>query len=257
MTSNASEDRNKAIALLGGTFDPLHYGHIYSAEHAARSLGLDHVVLLPAHIPPHKTSTGANSQQRLTMLKTFVNQVETQQAQQTPSGTDADGDSCERLNFTIDERELNAEQTSYTIHTLRAMKAEYPQQKIFFIIGMDSLLSFTRWHLWQEILTLCHLVVNTRPGSELNTEALDKQTQQLLSNHQAQSTQELYQTEAGKIFFTKPITQNISSTELRQSLKQQSERALSQAKQSHAQAYCQQWLPAGILEFIEQQKLYR
>jgi nicotinate-nucleotide adenylyltransferase len=206
------------IIILGGTFDPIHLGHIASVEHVSHWLGIKHALLIPAHIPPHKNQTDANSQQRAEMVK-LVCQTKT--------------------NFSFDQRELLRPTHSFTVETLIELKQETPQSRLFFIMGMDSLIHFTNWEQWQKILTLCHIVVNPRPNYSIND--LTKASYQLLSPFFHLQGQTLDGT--GKILFSPQMQVPLSSTQIRAAIKNQ-------------QNY-QQYLPTSILKFIKKQKLYR
>ncbi len=147
---------NAGIGIFGGTFDPIHIGHVKSIDAVATWLHLDKVLIIPAHIPPHKTDSNitpkATSAQRATMVELAI---------------------ADKPLFYCDRRELNRNGPSFTIDTLKELKATYPNQPLYFVIGMDSLQTFTTWHKYKEILSLCHLVVNTRPNyhlSDLNRE---------------------------------------------------------------------------------------
>ncbi len=215
---------NTGIGVLGGTFDPIHLGHTQSAQVVADELGLNTILLIPAHIPPHKTTADlvphASPEQRAAMVEI----------------------ACQENQFlSCDLRELNRSGHSYTVDTLKELKRQYPDRPLHFIIGMDSLLTFTRWHQYQEILSLCHIVVNTRPN--YSKEQLNKATKQLLSTHQALEVNELNQSDFGKIYFTKSSFFDISSTKIRQNLVQQQS--------------CHQLLLPSIIEFINKNKLYR
>jgi len=216
--------KQPALGILGGTFDPIHQGHIKSAQGVAKELGLEKVLLIPAHIPPHKTSTEliphATASQRADMVKL----------------------AC--LNnplFHCDTRELNRSGHSYTVDTLKELKQQHPEQPLYFIIGMDSLMSFTRWYRFQEILTLCHLVVNVRP--DYPVEAFNDETKQLIANYQTTDENQLTQRPAGKIFFAQKSFFPISSTQIRQDLSQQKD--------------CSEQLLPEISDFIHKNKLYR
>ena len=156
---------NNGIGILGGTFDPIHLGHTQSAQAVANQLNLTEVLLIPAHIPPHKISAKlvphASAEQRAAMVEIACQKSEL---------------------FTCDLRELKRSGHSYTVDTLKELKQQYPTKALFFIIGMDSLLTFTTWHKYKEILSLCHLVVNTRPNYSI--EQLNEETKTLLSNCQ-------------------------------------------------------------------------
>ncbi|NQZ24199.1 MAG: nicotinate-nucleotide adenylyltransferase [Colwellia sp.] len=185
-------DRN-IIAIMGGTFDPIHRGHIETAKETAKWLNVDQLTLLPAHIPPHKDSTTASALHREKMVELVC--------QQQPL-------------FHLDNRELKRDSSSYTVTSLQEIKQEQPKSKIFFIIGMDSLLNFTTWHQWQTIISLCHLVVNVRPGYPLNQ--INTATQELLNNHQINNINEIVQRDAGGIILHKNQSFDISSSEIRQ-----------------------------------------
>jgi nicotinate-nucleotide adenylyltransferase len=219
MTSHSS-----GIGILGGTFDPVHLGHTQSAQLVANELNLEKVLLIPVHISPHKTSSDlsphANTEQRAKMVALAC--------QQFPL-------------FSCDMREINRQGNSYTIDTLNELKQEFPSQTLYFIIGMDSLLNFTRWHKYLEILSVCHLVVNTRPHYSM--EQFNPTTQKLLDEYQTTDLLELKNQSHGKIFFAQESIYDISSTHIRQ--------CLSQAEN------CQQQLHPAVADFIHKNNLYR
>jgi len=212
------------IGILGGTFDPIHLGHTQSAHRVATELGLSKVLLIPAHIPPHKTSADliphATAKQRAAMVEIACRQSSL---------------------FTCDTRELQRSGHSYTVDTLKELKQQYPKHPLYFIIGMDSLMSFTRWHHYQEIINLCHLVINSRPHYPI--EQLNSETKRLLSEYQTTDVAQLSQHQSGLIFLAKAELFDISSTEIRN--------ALSQDQSQH-----QHLLPA-ISDFIHKNNLYR
>ena len=216
------------IGILGGTFDPIHLGHTLPAKAVADYLSLSKILLIPASIPPHKATPNVSAKQRAQMVHLAC--------------------SNEQL-FTCDERELNRDGNSYTIDTLKELAKSYPQQTLYFIAGLDSLFTFTRWHKHKEILSLCHLVINTRPNYQLSH--IDEATKALLTNHQVQTVNELKRHKAGKILLlpnTLPsyhnhLNLNISSSEIRQKLSIQQD--------------CQPLLAPNVFTFINQNKLYR
>jgi len=219
MNTVKTNQRVETLGILGGTFDPIHYGHIKPTIKSAKVLGLSQVLLLPAHIPPHKSNTIANVQQRTAMVEL----------------------ACQSHSlFTVDLRELKRNSFSYTVTTLKEIKKQYPATTLCFFMGMDSLLNFTKWHHWQEILTLCHLIVNARPGYDLTQ--LNSATRALLALHQIDSPCEINQQSSGGILMTKHTELNISSTELRHKFKQN--------------LSCQHLLPINIIDYIKSQKLY-
>ncbi len=212
------------IGILGGTFDPIHLGHTQSAQIVAQELGLSKILLVPAHIPPHKTSADliphATAKQRAAMVEL----------------------ACRRSSlFFCDTRELLRDGHSYTVDTLRELKQKYPNQPLCFIVGMDSLMSFTRWHQYQEILNLCHLVVNTRPNYPI--EQINTETKALLSKYQTTDVSQLSLLASGTIFLAKPQFFDISSTLVREEL------AL--------RRNCDRHLLPEISGFIHKNNLYR
>lgn len=133
----------KPIALLGGTFDPVHVAHLRVAWEAAEALDAE-VRLMPANVPPHRAAPVATAAQRVAMLETAL------------AGQD---------RLTLDTRELNREGASYTFDTLCELRAECgARQPLILLVGADAFAGFATWHRWREILTLAHIAVLTRPG---------------------------------------------------------------------------------------------
>ncbi|MCW8831744.1 MAG: nicotinate-nucleotide adenylyltransferase [Colwellia sp.] len=228
------------IGILGGTFDPIHLGHTEPAKVVADYLSLDKVLLIPANIPPHKATPNVSAKQRAEMVTLAC---------------------ADEKRFYCDQRELNRTGNSYTVDTLKTLKQSYPKQRLFFIIGLDSLLTFTRWHKYQEILSLCHLVVNSRPNYQLA--CFNQDTELLLANHQANTLAALNEKDSGGIIFvpstvedfnlnkgSKPlscikqkINLDISSTDIR-------------ARLANNQS-CKHLLADKVLAFINKNQLYR
>jgi nicotinate-nucleotide adenylyltransferase len=133
----------RAIAVLGGTFDPVHIGHLRVAWEAAEALDAQ-VRLIPAQVPPHRPPPVASAQQRVRMLQVAL------------AGQ-------ERL--TIDTRELDRPGPSYTFDTLQSLRAEFGNdQALILLLGADAFAGLPSWHRWRELFELAHIVVLTRPG---------------------------------------------------------------------------------------------
>ncbi len=132
------------ICILGGTFDPVHFGHLRPALDVQQALGIACVHLLPCREPSHRAAPLATPEQRLELLQLAV----------------ADEPALE-----IDERELRRDGPSYMVDTLESLRAEQGNEPVCLALGMDALLGLDRWHRWQDIPALCHLVVMYRPGS--------------------------------------------------------------------------------------------
>ncbi|MEW6983348.1 nicotinate-nucleotide adenylyltransferase [Colwelliaceae bacterium 6471] len=209
----------KVLGILGGTFDPIHYGHIKPLLESADWLGLEQLILLPAHIPPHKEKTSASAHHRAAMVKLVCE---------------------ENPRLQMDDRELFSNGPSYTVNTLKAIKTEFPEHQLLFFMGMDSLHTFTRWHNWQEILTYCHLIVNTRLG--YRDDEQNKETQQLLAKHQIHDMALLKKCTAGKILFSPLVHCDVSSTLVRQRLKKK--------------LSCHKLVPPAVIDYINEHSLY-
>ena len=132
------------IGVFGGTFDPVHIGHLRPALELFEILQLDELRLIPAGIPPHRRAPRADSAQRLLMLRKAI-----------------DG----QAEFVLDEREIQRTGPSYMVDTLSELRVELGEQiPLCLMLGMDSFLGLNSWHCWQKIPQLAHLVVSHRPG---------------------------------------------------------------------------------------------
>lgn len=195
------------IGFFGGTFDPIHIGHVLPIKKAAEQLALDKVHIIPSNIPPHKDNTQSNSFHRSEMVKIVC--------QHEPL-------------FHFDGRELERKKLSYTVDSLRDISEEFRKKKqsvnLFFFMGMDSLNTFSSWYEWKEILSLCHLVVMPRPGYTLDS-ALDpilinqiidcsKENNDLL--HVSIDTNK--HAKMKNVFIMRDMATDISSTQIRKSL---------------------------------------
>ncbi|MBM2810361.1 MAG: nadD [Chloroflexi bacterium] len=139
-------DVSRAIGVLGGTFDPVHYGHLAAAQEAAMVLSLDRVLFLPANDPPHKRDepvTAAANRAAMVRLAIADNPL-----------------------FEICEIELERPGPSYTVDSLRTLHARLPDIEIYFIVGMDSLADLPTWHDPMGILELACIAAIYRPGSK-------------------------------------------------------------------------------------------
>lgn len=149
----------KPIAILGGTFDPVHNGHLRVAWEAAEALAAD-VRLMPAHVPPHRPAPVASAQQRVRMLELALR-----------------GQS----RLTLDTRELERAGASYTVDTLRELRAEVGAQRpLILLVGADAFGGLPTWREWRALFDLAHIAMLTRPGrtepwpAELAAEAVPR-----------------------------------------------------------------------------------
>jgi nicotinate-nucleotide adenylyltransferase len=133
----------KPIGVFGGTFDPIHYGHLRTAFEMLQALRFGEVRFIPCGDPPHRGTTFANAEQRLEMVQVAV---------------------AGQPGFVLDDRELRRAGPSYSIDTLNGLREEFPRHSLGLIVGMDAFLNLHRWHRWSEILDVAHIVVAHRPG---------------------------------------------------------------------------------------------
>lgn len=179
------------IGIFGGTFDPIHYGHLRTAFELLQALRLTEVRFMPAGKPPHRETPVASAELRLAMVKAAV-----------------EG----QPGFIVDDRELHREGPSYSVDTLATLRAEHPSRSLCLIVGMDAFLGLPKWYQWREILQLAHVVVAHRPGwrapgmGPLGELLVDRGTGRINDLHEAR---------AGSIYIHAVTQLEISSTELR------------------------------------------
>lgn len=180
-------------AFFGGTFDPIHYGHILTAESLAKEIGLNKIYLLPNYIPLYKKKPIANHKQRLNMIKLAV--------KNNPL-------------FSIDMREIILLKPSYTIETLISIRKEIGWKKsLLFIIGEDSFLNFHKWFCWKKITKLCNLVICKR--NIYKNKKLNPLVQKYLKKNILHNPKMLNFKPFGYIYLAKTPYLNISSTKIR------------------------------------------
>ncbi len=185
---------HKTIGILGGTFDPIHFGHLRTALELHQHLDLAEVRVIPCYQPVHRKTPTATPEQRLAMVKIAV---ENEPALQ------------------VDTREIQRQGPSYTIDTLESLRAEFPQTSFCLIMAIDALLNFPSWNRWQEILDLAHLIVAHRPHYHLphSGTVADLLKQRLKHNPEA-----IHETLAGNIILYPVTPLEISATDIRRQI---------------------------------------
>lgn len=179
------------IGIFGGTFDPIHYGHLRTAFELLQALRLSEVRFMPAGDPPHRDITVASPELRLQMVKAAIGQ---------------------QPGFNVDDREMRRAGPSYSVDTLAELRAEMPDRSLCLIVGMDAFLGLPKWHQWQDILKLAHLVVAHRPGWRAPTQG---PLGELLVDGGTGRVDDLHEAKAGRIFIHAVTQLEISSTEVR------------------------------------------
>lgn len=209
----------RRIGLLGGTFDPVHIGHLRSALEVAELMGLDELRLVPSARPPHRETPQVSAAQRLAMVELAV--------------------ASEPL-LTVDERELLRDKPSFTYDTLESVRGELAEDdQLFLLLGWDAFCGLPGWYRWQELLGYCHILVLQRPDADSEPpEAL----RDLLAARSVTDPQSLAGP-GGQISFIWQTPLAVSATQIRQLLAQErSVRFL---------------LPDTVLAYIHTHGLYR
>jgi nicotinate-nucleotide adenylyltransferase len=211
----------RVIGLLGGTFDPIHHGHLRLALECAASAGFTQTHLIPAHLPPLRPPPVASAAQRLRMAELAV---------------------AGESNLRADPVEVARGGTSYTVDTLLALRGAAANDSLCLILGQDAFLKLRAWHRWEQILDLAHIVIAVRPG-EGDAAGADPVLQQLQERHGVTDPAALRSRAAGCVLAVTIPALDISATRIRQSIAAgRSVRFL---------------LPEPVIQFIQQEALYR
>jgi len=209
----------RRVGILGGTFDPVHIGHLRGALEVAEFMDLDELRLLPNARPPHRDTPQVTANDRLAMVRQAV-------------------EGAERLS--VDARELSRDKPSYTIDTLESIRAELaPDDALFLLLGWDAFCGLPSWHRWEELLQHCHILVLQRPDADV--EPPDALRNLLAARSQNDPT--ALPGPAGHISFVWQTPLAVSATQIRQLLASgKSVRFL---------------VPDAVLAYIEAHDLYR
>lgn len=179
------------LGIFGGTFDPIHFGHLRTAFELLQSLRLNEMRFMPAGEPPHREITVASAEQRLAMVKAATR---------------------DQPGFVVDDREIRREGLSYSVDTMRTLRADFPNHSLCLIVGMDAFLGLPKWHQWRELLQLAHLVVAHRPGWRAPSMG---PLGELLVDRGTGRIGDLHESRAGCIYIHAVTQLEISSTEVR------------------------------------------
>jgi len=182
----------RPIGVFGGTFDPIHYGHLRSAFEILQALRFDEVRFIPCGDPPHRGNTVADAGLRYRMVSAAI------------AGQDG---------FVSDDRELRRKGLSYSIDTLNSLREEFPDRSLGLIVGMDAFLGLPKWHRWDEFLNVAHIIVAHRPGWK----APDRgPLGSLIAEHGTHQVDDLHQAMCGRIHIHAVTQLEIASTEIRE-----------------------------------------
>lgn len=209
---------SETMVMFGGTFDPVHNGHLVSALEARRKLGVDRIYLLPCLIPPHGKTPSASAGHRLNMLKAVC---------------------AQQPGLAVDERELHRDRPSYTVDSVRDIRAERGKDTcMIWMVGWDSLQGLDTWHRWREIFDYTNLAVLRRPGYA----ELEKPVLKEALAHRWVAPEELRDSSHGKIGVLVTPAMSQSSSEIRRKI--------------GAGESVEQDVPAPVWNYIKEQQLY-
>ena len=206
------------MALFGGTFDPVHYGHLRCADEARRKLGLQHLYLLPAGSPPLRGIPQASVTQRLDMLQLAC---------------------AEFPRFLVDDRETRRNGPSYMADTLQELRTSFADRPLLLLIGQDAANQLDRWHHWQSLFELANIVILTRPGAPSD---YPHELAQQLQPRSVSAVQELSAARAGAVLHLEVESIDVSASKIKQ---------LIRAGRSPGSM-----LPAAVLRYINEHRLY-
>ncbi len=215
-------DLSPAVGVFGGTFNPVHFGHLRPALELREQLSLQRMLLVPCSIPPHREQPEATVEQRLAMLQRAV---------------------ANEAALEIDERELHRDGPSYMVDTLASLREELGDTPLCLCLGVDAFLGLTGWYRWQELLEYAHIAVAHRPGWHFNPDKLQGELGALLSSRQCQRTGAIHEKPAGNIVLQAVTQLAISATAIRETI-----------SQGRSARYL---LPDDVWHYILEQKLYR
>lgn len=207
-----------AVAIFGGTFDPIHYGHLRAAAEVAEKLDVPDFRLVPARQPPHRDETWATPRHRLAMLELALS-------------------NCPDL--AVDDREIRRGGPSYMVDTLASLRVEQPDSPILVCLGQDAANLLTTWHNWRGMFEFGHLVVMTRPKSRPR---YPKDLAEFLRDRRVRRASDLARQPAGRVCHVEVTRLAISSTDIRN--------RIAAGKDPRF------LLPDNVLSYIRQHRLY-
>ncbi|WP_455220446.1 nicotinate-nucleotide adenylyltransferase [Kaarinaea lacus] len=212
------------IGIFGGTFNPVHWGHIRTALELKNALAMDTMLMVPCGIPPHRDEPDTSPEIRLAMLRAAI---------------------AEYDDLQVDDRELRREGPSYTIDTLRSLRGEKGNIPIGLCVGVDAFVALDTWHQWQHLIEFAHIIVVHRPGWPI--EELEQQVsaelKAMIHEHKVANSAGLHEHPAGYVLMQKVTDIDISSSDIRQ--------RIAQGKPIN------DMVPPQVLEIIESHNLYQ
>ena len=220
------------IAILGGTFNPIHNGHLHLAKQLQAKLNFESIRFMPAAIPALKDVPSVTGAQRAEMVDIAIS---------------------EYPDFSLDTRELSRSGTSYTIDTLTLLREELGKEvSLCWLMGSDAFAHLNAWHRWQELLNYAHLVVVKRPNSD-DLSDLNTDIQMLRNQHETNSVEALRQEPCGRILLQEIDALDISSSAIREKLSKLDDGKLDDGKLEDVSKL----MPHEVFHYIQQHHLYQ
>jgi nicotinate-nucleotide adenylyltransferase len=215
--------RPRCIALLGGSFDPIHNGHLALAQYFLERLKPDELRIIPAGNPWQKDNLQASSDDRVAMVQRAFDE--------------------QKIPVAIDLQEIRRHTATYSIDTLRAIRAEVgPETSLVFVLGADQLLQLDTWKEWQSLFDYAHICAASRPGFTLDATQIPQAVADEYKRRMG-ALDQIRSKPQGLTFLASDLDVDVSSTEIRAAL-QRSERP-------------EKWVPHAVLDYIEQHHLYK
>lgn len=211
----------KPIGILGGTFDPIHNGHLHFARAVMQECHLAEVRFIPCAHPVHRYQPSASPMDRLHMVQLAI---------------------AGESGFIADDRELQRPGPSYMSDTLISLRQQFLHQPLCLLLATDAFSKFDQWHRWREILDYAHLIIVNRPDIPFLPTQLRTEFQQWIKQHQVNDIQLLSNTLQGRIYFSQMTGLAISATAIREQL-------------AHHQILHNS-LPKAVWKYIQAKKLY-
>jgi nicotinate-nucleotide adenylyltransferase len=210
------------IGILGGSFDPIHNGHLRTAVELREKLGLSEVRLVPCGQPPHRSGPVAGVTHRVAMLRLAI---------------------ADEPGLVIDEQELRRAGPSYTYYTLSALRERDANVPLCLIIGADQFVTFDTWHRWKEIAQLAHIVVVYRPGWNLSGQIANPELARFVQEHLVDDVALLRHARSGLLHFAQVSQMDIASSRIRELIA--------------AGLSARYLVPDAVWEYIREQHLYQ
>lgn len=218
-------DRQKRIAIYGGTFDPVHLGHLQVARSVSRIFAIDQFLFVPAKLAPHKMDREVTSAfHRHAMLSL---------------ATQDDEKIC------VSTFELERGERQYTVDTLAHFREQYPGVDLFFVMGADSWSEITTWRDWQRLRSLASLIVVTRPGYDIAIKNADQELMASVVDLRGSSGPASLGQTSQKVFVTDAVQLDISATDIRRAAREGQEEKLAEL------------VPQEVADYIQKYGLYR